>query len=301
MSKDEAIENLNRGLLEVYEQIKPSKSTHSERKAVVKRIKRAIKKIYTTAEVCTFGSFKTHLYLSTSDIDLVVLFKNDNTEINTQVVLRNIKGILINQEIANRSSMMFIKGAKVPVLKFTDATFGYKFDISVNNTSGINAVGFIKEVVEEKPFVKVFFLVLKYFMVCRGLGDAASGGLNSYSQFLLMYNFLQLHPLMQCRAIDPIENIGVLFIEFFQYYGFDFQYHNVTVCVKNVQYKRNWVGRCCIVDPTDSDTNTGSNCRNIRSITKVLQYAYRTMVYSIKNYKEGVNLVDRWFKVGSSR
>ncbi len=287
----EAINNLNKGLIDLYEQIKPSTPSHHQRKAVVKKIKRAIKKLYTTAEVCTFGSYKTRLYLPTSDIDIVVLINDD-----TEKVLRNIKGTLISQGLANKSSVFFIKGAKVPVLKFSDPSFGFKFDITVNNNNGINAVDFIRGVIKEKPYVEVFFLILKYFMVSRGLGDASSGGLNSYSQFLLMYNFLQLHPLMQCKAIDPIDNIGVLFIEFFQYYGFDFQFQNVSVCVNNVQYKRNWVGRCCIIDPTDKDTNTGSNCRNIRSITKVLQYAYRTMVYGIKNYKAGGNLVEKWFK-----
>jgi non-canonical poly(A) RNA polymerase PAPD5/7 len=289
----EPLENLNKGLLNLYNKIKPSTTSHQLRKAVIKRVKRLIQIFYTNSEVHVFGSFKTRLYLNTSDIDMAIIINDD-----TDRVLGNIKSLLIGHGITNKNSAMFIRGARVPILKFTDLSFGFKFDICVNNLNGLEAVEFIKGVVKERPYLEVFFILLKHFMVSRNLGDASMGGLNSYSQFLMIYSFFQLHPLVQSNAIDPIENLGVLFIEFFQYYGFDFQFQNVSICVENVQYKRNWTGRCCIIDPTDKETNTGSNCRNIRSILKVFQYAYRTMVCSIKTYKEGkkgVSLSEKWF------
>lgn len=55
--------------------MKPTQTEHHIRGDVIRRIEQIVKSLWPDAEVHVFGSFRTSLYLPTSDIDLVVLGK----------------------------------------------------------------------------------------------------------------------------------------------------------------------------------------------------------------------------------
>lgn len=58
-----------------FDYMAPTQTEHHIRGDVVYRIEKIVKSLWADAEVHVFGSFRTGLYLSTSDIDLVVLGK----------------------------------------------------------------------------------------------------------------------------------------------------------------------------------------------------------------------------------
>lgn len=58
-----------------YMYMSPSETEHLVRSTVVTRIRSAILALWPQARVEVFGSFRTGLYLPTSDIDLVVIGK----------------------------------------------------------------------------------------------------------------------------------------------------------------------------------------------------------------------------------
>ena len=70
-------------------------------------------------------------------------------------------------------------------------------------------------------------MVVKAFLVQRGLHEVFSGGLSSYSVICMVVSFLQLHPRIQRRELDPASNIGVLLLEFLELYGKHFKYVKV--------------------------------------------------------------------------
>lgn len=56
-----------------YEYMSPTPTEHRIRGDVVHRIEKIIQSLWPQAQVQVFGSYRTGLYLPTSDIDLVVI------------------------------------------------------------------------------------------------------------------------------------------------------------------------------------------------------------------------------------
>lgn len=76
------------------------------------------------------------------------------------------------------------------------------------------------------------------------------GGLGSYTIICMVISFIQvyspfrnivganvshkqMHPKIRLGEIDPSENLGVLLIEFFEFYGQYFNYHDCGICILN--------------------------------------------------------------------
>lgn len=96
----------SKGVIGLHEEIEdffaymcPSNEEHSLRMRVVKRIEQVIYDLWQDSKVEVFGSFRTGLYLPTSDIDLVVI------GMWTNLPLRTLERALLDQNIAEPSSI----------------------------------------------------------------------------------------------------------------------------------------------------------------------------------------------------
>ncbi|MGH0166275.1 UNVERIFIED_CONTAM: hypothetical protein FKN15_054999 [Acipenser sinensis] len=181
------------------------------RKEVVQRIKDVIRELWPNADVHIFGSFSTGLYLPTSDIDLVVFGKWDSLPLWT------LEQALRKHNIADENSVKVLDKATVPIIKLTDSYTEVKVDISFNVQNGVKAAQLIKE--------------FKEFLLQRDLNEVFTGGIGSYSLFLMAVSFLQLH--YREDASSPNANIGVLLIEFFELYGRHFNYLKTGIRIKD--------------------------------------------------------------------
>ena len=263
------IKTANKFLLNRYNKIKPSIKEQAFRLTWVNFIRKKVIKIYPNSSIDLFGSFFTDLYVHSSDIDISL--KIDTTDQN--LVLKNIK-----HELYKTGLFTFINHlshAKIPILKFTDKKYGLKFDISVNNNGGILAAQYIKKKIEEDENIKILAILFKHFIYSRKLDDASFGGLNSYSQLLMIMNYLELHPFYSRND----KNISVVFFDFIQYYGFNFKYKNVQIDTASNIYKTNTTNRLSIIDPTDPIIDVGSCCKNMDKVIETLQNFYRLILY----------------------
>ena len=101
-------------------------------------------------------------------------------------------------------------------------------------------------------------MVIKQFLLMRGLNEVYSGGLGSFALALMVTNFLKVHPLVQSGAIDQLENVGVLLMEFFDLYGRRLVYDGVGLTIEDhrlyfrKQFQR--AGALCVMDPSDAGT-----------------------------------------------
>jgi DNA polymerase sigma len=64
---------LNQEIFDFVEYMKPTLAEHSMRELVIARIQTVIKRTLPSASVEIFGSYRTKLYLPSSDLDLVIL------------------------------------------------------------------------------------------------------------------------------------------------------------------------------------------------------------------------------------
>ncbi|KAI5088758.1 non-canonical poly(A) RNA polymerase PAPD5 [Silurus meridionalis] len=219
------IVGLHEEIKDFYDYMSPRPEEKRMRLEVVDRIESVIKDLWPSAVVEVFGSFSTGLYLPTSDIDLVV-FGNWET-----LPLWTLEEALRKRNVADENSVKVLDKATVPIIKLTDAYTEVKVDISFNVHSGVKAANLIKDFKKKFPVLPYLVLVLKQFLLQRELNEVFTGGIGSYSLFLMAVSFLQLH--YREDVCSPNSNIGVLLIEFFELYGRHFNYLKTGIRIKD--------------------------------------------------------------------
>lgn len=167
----------------------PTPTEHALRVQVVSRIESVVLSLWPSARVEVFGSFRTGLYLPTSDIDLVVL---GNWE---KLPLRTLELELVANNIAEPLSVRVLDKASVPIIKLTDRESQVKVDISFNMQSGVQSAELIKDYKRKYPVLSKLVLVLKQFLLQRDLNEVFTGK----SDFSILKNILVLCSILHFR------------------------------------------------------------------------------------------------------
>ncbi|KAJ3091811.1 hypothetical protein HK102_013335 [Quaeritorhiza haematococci] len=210
------VKMLNEEVSDYVNYMRPTKAEKGMRRIAVDRVRHIIRKIWPTAEVYVFGSFETELFLPSSDIDVVVV----ELSTSTPKCLYPVADLLRKTHVASKVEV--IDKAKVPIVKFTDALTRYQVDISFNVTSGIDSADIVKRFVEQPTCgeaLRSMVLILKQFLLQRYLNEVYSGGMGSYALLSIVAAFLKMHPKIQSRQMRPEDNLGILLIEFLEFYG----------------------------------------------------------------------------------
>lgn len=292
------VQRLNSELLQAYERIRLSDRELDARKRAFLRYKALIE----AAIDCTveaFGSSRTQTMVHGSDIDITVLINNQSYDDDRQLSNTHLAHIEKIIEAAGhaRGRLIHIRKARTPILKLTDRRSGCRVDISINKLDGIQTAEYVAAQLEARPYLRYFVVILKYFLKRRNLSDTSTGGLCSYAQFLMILDFVQLHPLIQNGNIDVAGSIGVLFLDFFQYFGIDFPFERSTICVAR-GYAPNRDGNVCIDDPVVPGNNVACGCTSIRLIREVFHYSYKVMSAALSSKvdpRKGV--VELWIRL----
>lgn len=268
-----------------YQYMMPSPEEHQMRINVVERIKQVIISLWPQAKVEIFGSFRTGLYLPTSDIDLVVIGKWESLPLWT------LEKVLIESSIADPLSVKVLDKASVPIVKLTDAKTDVKVDISFNMNNGVKSAQLIKDFKKRFPILPKLVLVLKQFLLQRDLNEVFTGGISSYSLILLTISFLQLHPTYDPTC--PTTNLGTLLIEFFELYGRHFNYFKTGIRItdggayvakEEVQRGMSDGSRpsiLCIEDPLTPGNDIGKSSYGALNVKRAFEYAYLVLTKAV--------------------
>lgn len=286
-SQKEIADWLNLEIQDFIAYISPSKEEIETRNRVVRTLKERITSYWTDCEVHVFGSYATDLYLPGSDIDMVVV--SPDRSYDSRNYLYSLSSHLKKAGLARNVEV--IAKAKVPIIKFTEPSSNIHIDISFERTNGIDAARTINQWLDETPGLRELVLIVKQFLSTRKLNDVHLGGLGGYSTICMVYSFLKLHPRLSTGQISPLENLGVLLIEFFELYGRNFGYDNVAICVDedNICYlKKKYYPdlqnrnpfQLAIQDPSDSSNNISRGSYNIADVKKAFSGAYALLVNS---------------------
>ena len=203
--------------------VSPTPTAHQSRLEVVERVRSCVSQLWPAARLEIFGSFKTGLYLPSSDLDLVVFGKWE------AIPLLSLERELLNRGIALPETMEVLDRATVPIIKMMDRVSRIKVDISFNMINGIKAAELIKLFKKKYPALPKLVCVLKHFLINRDLSCVFTGGLSSYCLTLMVVSFLQLHRRRDAGA--PAANLGVLLLEFLELYGCSFNYSSLAISV----------------------------------------------------------------------
>ncbi|KDN45077.1 hypothetical protein K437DRAFT_274333 [Tilletiaria anomala UBC 951] len=268
---------LHREIIAFDRYIAPTVEEHATRKMAIELIRQAVTNRFKDAQVHSFGSQETQLYLPQGDIDLVCL-SQEMTRIPDRKCLRTLANVLRQNNIASQIAVI---QAKVPIVKFTclPSLGNFKVDISINRQNGIAAAKFVNEWLDRQPAVRPLVMCIKCLLSQRGMAEVFSGGLGSFSVILMTISFLQLHPKMQRKEIDPCENLGVLLLEFLELYGKNFGYDNVAITVREdggyfSKPRNGWKDErkpflLSIEDPLDSTNDISKGSWNILEVRQL--------------------------------
>nr|CAB3266899.1 non-canonical poly(A) RNA polymerase PAPD5-like [Phallusia mammillata] len=285
---------LHEEIEDFYNFMRPTQEEHEMRQYVIKSVEQEVLKLWPAAKVDVFGSFRTDLYLPTSDIDIVVFGEWDRLPLFT------LKQALVGNGITDESSCKVLDRAAVPIIKFQHLETNVKVDISFNTKSGVQSVDCIKEFIKKYPVLPKLVFVLKQFLVQRELNEVWTGGVSSYSLILMCVSFLQLH--RRGDMILPDCNLGVLLIEFFEMYGRHFNYHLTCIRVKNggrYMHKEEFRKQMdstqspsllSIEDPLTPGNDLGRGSYGIMQVKQAFDYAYRCLTTTILQYNYSNNV-----------
>lgn len=188
-----------------------------------------------------------------------------------------------------------IAKAKVPIVKFVTTHGYFSVDISINQENGVEAGRVVSGFLSEMPALRALVFVAKAFLSQRSMNEVFSGGLGSYSIVCLAVSFLQMHPKIRRGEIDPSRNLGVLVMEFFEFYGIYFNYQEVGISLRDggtyfSKTRRGWMdykqSLLSIEDPADISkslylyarcgTEEITSGNSERHLQRVIQYRTRT-------------------------
>uniref|UniRef100_A0A2M4CHW7 polynucleotide adenylyltransferase n=1 Tax=Anopheles darlingi TaxID=43151 RepID=A0A2M4CHW7_ANODA len=273
---------LHQEIDQFYNHMIPTPTEHALRVMVVNRIEQIVLNLWPSARVEMFGSFRTGLYLPTSDIDLVVIGQWE------KLPLRTLEMELINRYIAEPNSVRVLDKASVPIVKLTDRETQVKVDISFNMESGVQSAKLIKEYKQDYPVLEKLVLVLKQFLLQRDLNEVFTGGISSYSLILMCISFLQQHH----RKPNKSSNLGVLLIEFFELFGRKFNYMKIGISVKTGRYipkeelQREMIdghrpSLLCIEDPLTPGNDIGRSSYGALHVKQAFEYAYIVLMQAV--------------------
>ncbi|KAG8077511.1 hypothetical protein GUJ93_ZPchr0007g6194 [Zizania palustris] len=207
---------LHKEILDFCEFISPSTEEQSSRTTAVQAVSSVVEHIWPQCKVEVFGSFRTGLFLPTSDIDVVIF---DSRVKTPQVGLYALAKALSKKGVAKK--IQVIAKARVPIVKFVERNSGIAFDISFDVDGGPQAADFIKDYVKKFPALRHLCMILKVFLHQRELNEVYTGGIGSYALLTMLITHLQLvwggKDLLGYRTKD--RNLGILLITFFDFYG----------------------------------------------------------------------------------
>ncbi|CAL5402994.1 unnamed protein product [Camellia sinensis] len=222
---------LHKEILDFCEFLSPTPEEQASRNAAVECVFDVVRYIWPNSKVEVFGSFKTGLYLPTSDIDVrenwSFYWKDGNVELSSSVSIlckRLLLVVILGSDIKTpqiglqalaralsqrgiAKKIQVIAKARVPIVKFVEKRSGVAFDISFDLQNGPKAAEFIKNAVSKMPPLRPLCLILKVFLQQRELNEVYTGGIGSYA--LLAMLIAMLRSLSEQQAY-PEHNLGIL-------------------------------------------------------------------------------------------
>lgn len=117
-----------------------------------------------------------------------------------------------------------------------------------------------------------------------------TGGISSYSLILMCISFLQLHPRYK---VCENGNLGVLLMEFLEFFGRKFNYMKTGISIKNggryipkEELQREMVdghrpSLLCIEDPLTPGNDIGRSSYGALHVKHAFEYAYTTLSLAV--------------------
>ena len=269
-------------------------------------------KRYNIINLIVYGSQASGLSLPESDIDLLLIYYDSNDSL--EKFISDLYNILLNSKKFN--NVISLPKASSPVIKIEYKINSYSqyddislihMDISFHNiypnrntiyfTPSLLIVKYIQKSVEYLPQSKNIIIVLKKYLKNLGLNNYYTGGLNSFSIFLMVFAFYKYE--IKILGNDFVNNyyIGQFLVQFLDFYSkFDFNKYIIDInkdipfIIKstfneNKNMKQNDNSNAVILDPFTLNNIACNSFRICEIQQKFDSLKQNLLVNYDKNYK----------------
>ncbi|KAF1931868.1 uncharacterized protein M421DRAFT_417611 [Didymella exigua CBS 183.55] len=212
-----AEERLNLEILNFHEYIRPSPAENIARKHVIEQMRQHVRRYLPEHTLEVFGSERTGLSFATSDIDLRLVLESlysTSTEAQLPPMLKQryqMKGHLrrLHARLASgcRDSYLLptMRWARYPLISLQDRNSGLDIQIVLSNDTALSRQ-LMQRYMEEYPYLRQLYSVVKATLNIRGLSDVFRGGVGSYSLFMMIVASLKHHPNPRHDAAGALVN-----------------------------------------------------------------------------------------------
>ncbi|PPJ58046.1 hypothetical protein CBER1_03872 [Cercospora berteroae] len=292
---------LHKEIIDFSHYVAPRPYEQKARRDLIDRIERVVRRAPDGAdvEIRSFGSFASDLYLPTADMDLVAVSRSYLSWMRpvfcqTNTKMFKLAALLKRYNIPKDDMVTVITKAKVPILKFVDAKTGIKVDISFENDSGLKALPTFSAWKERFRHMPVLVMIIKQFLVMRGLNEVFLGGIGGFTIICLVTSMLQHMPETDLES-DEL-GYGELLQNFFDLYGNKFDIENTGIMMEparrfrkgidHVQCKINY-DTLTIVDPNRPENDISGGSRHIDKVFKCFRGAYNEIQKRLNDVRTG--------------
>ena len=252
-----------------------------------------------------YGSFKTGLSLPNSDIDILILPKEEQ-RYNTikKEINKFLNEIYIKLKEKNDFSYIEIIKAKVPIIKCTYKETNIKVDISIFKKNGAAAAEIYEKVLSIYPEIRPLMLTIKYILRQRGLNEIYKGGVSSFIIFSLLFYYINYTRKIIVNSIkngqkEKLLSLGDLLLGFFNFYGYEFNYKDLKISIRNGCFlkKRDDDNKniLSLENFQDISQDLGKSCYQYSKIIDVFKYACKHLYYiksPVVSYLSGIIVPD---------
>ncbi|KAJ5915473.1 topoisomerase family protein TRF4 [Penicillium verhagenii] len=291
LSKTEQSKNpstrLHLEIVAFYNFVKPHDYEQIVRADLVDRLRLAFQRRYGRVQILAFGSFASGLYLPVADIDLVLLsagFQDMGRKYygEKKGQIYSFAAFIRDQNLAIPGTVETIAHARVPILKYVDRLTGLKVDLSFDNDSGLVANNTFQAWKSEFPIIPIIVSIIKQFLLLRGLHEVPTGGLGGFSITCLVTSLLQHMPK------SDQQNAGTILVNFFNFYGNEFDYQTTGIRLNPPAYYTKYFGnpdRLMIEDPNNPSNDISGGTKEIPLIFRAFKDAHRSLKRALETYK----------------
>lgn len=284
LALDDPLLQLHEELIDFHNFTLPTPGEKAAQINVIKRLEMIGRELWTDAQVRTFGSMETGLWVPGSDIDVVVLTEQ---ETDVQNMINDYATLLLERKIA--CELERILNARVPIIKMKDKETDLTVDICFNVENGLAGVEVVKQYLERYPEVPYLVSALKIFLKQRGLNDTYNGGVGSFLLFCTVVSAVQQHSShRRDRSKYRYFTLGHYFMYFLRLYGQDLDYERVGVSIrgegsffnkhaKNWRYPERDRTLLALECPQNPENDLGRNSYNIELVRKAYEHAYKIL------------------------
>ena len=169
----------------------PTNEIVNKRRRVLNTISEIITKFIPGSEVGVFGSVASGMDTSTSDVDVIIFFRNTVVPIDVHAVLRGVE-IKLKEESGSgaddiKGSYLFLESSRVPVVKIV-TDLGVSVDISCQNTWTLVGNRIVSNYLTEFPMLAPLVRLVKLWLKRRNIRPSRYGGLSSWGwSYVLKY------------------------------------------------------------------------------------------------------------------